>query len=71
MEMNVATNLDNAAFHFPDHIAVIEGDRSVRFAEFKRDANQTASALVSVGVRPGDHVALCAGGIGFVPATSE
>jgi long-chain acyl-CoA synthetase len=58
--MNVATNLDRAAFHFPAHLAVIEGDRSVSFAEFKRDANQVASALVSVGVRPGDHVALCA-----------
>jgi long-chain acyl-CoA synthetase len=58
--MNVATNLDYAAFHFPDHIAIIEGDRSVSFAEFKRDANQVASALVSVGVQPGDHVALCA-----------
>jgi len=58
--MNVATNLDYAAFHFPDHIAVIEGDRSVSFAEFKRDANRIASALVSVGVQPGDHVALCA-----------
>jgi long-chain acyl-CoA synthetase len=60
MKMNVATNLDYAAFHFPDHIAVIEVDRSVSFAEFKRDANQVASALVSVGVQPGDHVALCA-----------
>jgi long-chain acyl-CoA synthetase len=58
--MNVATNLDYAAFHFPDHVAVIEGDRSVSFAEFKRDANQVASALVGVGVQPGDHVALCA-----------
>jgi long-chain acyl-CoA synthetase len=60
MEMNVATNLERAAFHFPDHIAVIEGDRSVSFAEFNRDASRMASALVSVGVQPGDHVALCA-----------
>jgi long-chain acyl-CoA synthetase len=58
--MNVATNLERAAFHFPDHIAVIEGDRSVSFAEFNREANQIASALVSVGVQLGDHVALCA-----------
>jgi len=58
--MNIATNLERAAFHFPDHIAVIEGDRSVSFAEFNRDANQIASALVSVGVQLGDHVALCA-----------
>jgi long-chain acyl-CoA synthetase len=33
---------------------------STSFAEFKRDANQIASALASVGVQPGDHVALCA-----------
>jgi len=58
--MNVATNLECAAFHFPDHIAVIEGDRSFSFAEFNREANQIASALVSVGVQLGDHVALCA-----------
>jgi long-chain acyl-CoA synthetase len=58
--MNIAANLERAAFHFPDHIAVIEGDRSVSFSEFDRDANQIASALVSIGVQPGDHVALCA-----------
>ena len=58
--MNVATNLERTAFHFPDHIAVIEGDKSIRFAEFNRDASRMASALVSVGVQPGDHVALCA-----------
>ena len=58
--MNVATNLELAAFHFPDHIAVIEGDRSISFSEFNLDVNQIASALVSVGVQPGDHVALCA-----------
>ncbi len=58
--MNIAANLDRAAFHFPDHSAVIEGDRSVSYSEFNRDANRIASALVSVGVQPGDHVALCA-----------
>jgi long-chain acyl-CoA synthetase len=60
IEVNIATNLDCAAFHFPDHIAVIEGDTSVSFSEFNRDANHIASALVGVGVQPGDHVALCA-----------
>jgi long-chain acyl-CoA synthetase len=58
--MNIATNLDHAAFHFPDHPAVIEEDRSLSFSEFNRDANQIASALAGVGVQPGDHVALCA-----------
>ncbi len=58
--MNIATNLDHAAFHFPDHCAVVEGDRSVSFSEFRRDANRMASALVEFGIQPGDHVALCA-----------
>jgi long-chain acyl-CoA synthetase len=58
--MNIATNLDRAAFHFPSSLAVIEGDTRVSYSEFHRDANRIASALVSVGVRPGDHVALCA-----------
>jgi len=58
--MNIAANLDHAAFHFPRHSAVIEGDKSVSYLEFNRDANQVASALVSVGVHAGDRVALCA-----------
>jgi long-chain acyl-CoA synthetase len=58
--MNIATNLDCAAFHFPDHCAVIEGDKSVSYSEFRRDANRMASALVDFGIQPGDHVALCA-----------
>ncbi len=58
--MNIATNLDQAAFHFPDHCAVVEGDRSISFSEFCRDTNRMASALVSFGVQPGDHLALCA-----------
>jgi len=58
--MNIATNLDQAAFHFPDHCAIIEGDRSISYSEFRRDANRMASALVEFGIQPGDHVALCA-----------
>jgi len=58
--MNIAANLDYAAFHFADHRAVTDGDKSVSFSEFHRDANQMASALVNFGIRPGDHVALCA-----------
>ena len=58
--MNIAANLDHAAFHFPDLNAVVDGDKSVSFSEFQRDANRIASALVTVGVQPGDHVGLCA-----------
>jgi long-chain acyl-CoA synthetase len=58
--MNIASNLENTAFHFPDRIAIIEDDKTIRFAQFNQDANRIASALNSKGVRPGDHVALCA-----------
>jgi long-chain acyl-CoA synthetase len=58
--MNIATNLDRSGFHFPTGLAVIDGDTSVSYSEFHRDANRIASALVSVGVQAGDRVALCA-----------
>ena len=58
--MNISENLERSAYHFPDNIAVIDGDREVTYAEFNRDACRCASALVSIGVQPGDHVALCA-----------
>lgn len=58
--MNIADNLDRAAFHFPNRTAVIDGDRRVSYSEFNRDANRVASALVSLGIEPGDHAALCA-----------
>jgi long-chain acyl-CoA synthetase len=58
--MNIASNLDYAAFHFADRCAIIEGDRCVSFSEFRRDVNRMASALVHFGIQPGDHVALCA-----------
>jgi len=58
--VNVAANLDQAAFHFPNRTAVIEADRIVSYSEFNGEANRIASALMAHGVRPGDHVALCA-----------
>jgi long-chain acyl-CoA synthetase len=58
--MNVAKNLENAAFYFPKQTAVIENNREISFLEFNRLSNRIATALQSVGVQPGDHVALCA-----------
>jgi long-chain acyl-CoA synthetase len=58
--MNVAKNLENAAFYFPKQTAVIENNREVSFLEFNRFSNRIATALRSMGVQPGDHVALCA-----------
>jgi len=58
--MNISSNLERSAYHFPGQIAVFEGDRKVTYAEFNRETARIASALVNTGVEPGDHVALCA-----------
>jgi long-chain acyl-CoA synthetase len=58
--MNIATNLENAAFYFPDRPAIIEGEGTYSFAEFNREANKIAGALIKRGLMPGDSVALCA-----------
>lgn len=58
--MNVAKNLENAAFYFPKQTAVIENDREISFLEFNRTSNRIATAMMSMGVQPGDHVALYA-----------
>ncbi|MGE5258976.1 MAG: class I adenylate-forming enzyme family protein [Hyphomicrobiales bacterium] len=58
--MNIAHQLEWSAFHFPERIAVIDGDREVTYAEFNREAGRVAAALAARGVRSGDFVALCA-----------
>ncbi len=58
--MNIARNLEYTAFYFPDRPALIEEDREVSFREFNETASRVGAALTSLGVRPGDHVVLCA-----------
>jgi long-chain acyl-CoA synthetase len=58
--VNIAENLDQAAFHFPSRTAVIDGDRVITYSALNDEANRIGSALMALGVRPGDHVALCA-----------
>jgi len=58
--VNIAKNLDNAAFYFPERTAVIEEDRKISFFEFSLESNRVASALTDMGVQPGDRIAICA-----------
>ena len=58
--MNIADNLEKTSFYFPDHTAVIEGERPISYSRFNQDASRIASGLVNSGFRPGDYVALCA-----------
>ena len=58
--MNLATNLEWSAFFFPKRPALSEGSSETTYAQFNEKANRVATALISLGIKPGDHVALCA-----------
>jgi acyl-CoA synthetase (AMP-forming)/AMP-acid ligase II/acetyl esterase/lipase len=48
------------AQRWPDHIAVVEGDRSLTWVEFDAKLNQMANALIAHGIKPNDKVAALA-----------
>ena len=58
--MNLAENLERSAFYFPNRPAILEEGREVSYLEFNQESNRVATALIGLGVHPGDHVALCA-----------
>ena len=58
--MNVATNLERSSFFFPERPALSSEKGELTYAELDEKANRVASALAALGLRPGDHVALCA-----------
>ncbi len=58
--MNVANNLESSAFFFPDRPAVRDGGSEVNYSELNDRANRVATGLLRMGVKAGDHVALCA-----------
>lgn len=57
--MNLARNLERSAFFFPDRPAVCEGSSEMSYSELNQKANRVATALIRIGVKPGDHVGLC------------
>lgn len=65
--MNLVSLLLQPAAETPEAVALVEGDRSVSFAELEALTAQGAGALVALGVAPGDRVAIAAhNDIGFV-----
>src|SRR5579864_1511686 len=52
--------LARSAFVYRDKIAVVDGDRSFTYSEFNQRIHRLASALIRVGVEPGDRVAVLA-----------
>jgi long-chain acyl-CoA synthetase len=67
--VNLVSLLLEAAAERPDAVALVEGSRSVSFAELEALTGQGAGALSALGVAPGDRVAIAAhNDVGFVTA---
>ena len=58
--MNIAQNLERSAFYFPDRPAASEESSETSYAQFNEQANRVATALIKLGIKPGDHIGLCA-----------
>jgi long-chain acyl-CoA synthetase len=58
--MNLAKNLEAAAFYFPKRPALLDGGEEINYAQLNERANRVATALIGLGLKPGEHVALCA-----------
>jgi long-chain acyl-CoA synthetase len=58
--MNLAKNLERSAFYFPDRPVVSEGLSEISYARLNARANRVATALIKLGIEPGDHIGLCA-----------
>jgi len=58
--MNIAKNLERSAFYFPDRPVVSEESSEMSYAQFNERANRLATALIKMGIKPGDHIGLCA-----------
>lgn len=58
--MNLARNLERSAFFFPDRPAVCAENVEITYGELNERASRVATALLKMGVQPGDFVGLCA-----------
>ena len=56
--MNLKSILESAAERFADKAAIILGERHVSFAQIDEDSNRVAHALIKMGVKKGDRVAM-------------
>ncbi|MET7769631.1 long-chain fatty acid--CoA ligase [Nocardia sp. NPDC005366] len=56
--LSLASILAEQAKRRPDRVALIEGEQRITFAELWEQARGQAAALIELGVRPGDRVAL-------------
>jgi long-chain acyl-CoA synthetase len=58
--MNLAHNLETSAFLFPDRPAIREGGIVMTYEKLNDQANRVATGLLKMGIKPGEHVGICA-----------
>lgn len=56
--MNVAALIYRAARQHADRVAVIDGERQLRFRDVDERSNRMVNALLGLGLQPGDRVAV-------------
>ena len=56
----IADMIRRSAYHYPDKTAMIFGDRKMTYAEMEGECNRVANALIDLGVRKYDRVAILA-----------
>lgn len=58
--MNFAHNLEISADFFPNRAAVRQAGFEMTYSELNERANRIATGLIKLGVKPGEHIGLCA-----------
>ena len=56
-ELNPVDFLDRAAYIYPEKVAIVDGDRRLRYRELAERSWRLANALRSAGLGKGDRVA--------------
>ncbi|HYH35284.1 MAG TPA: AMP-binding protein, partial [Nocardioides sp.] len=65
--LNLASLLEDSAQQYGDREAVVLGDTRLTYAQVDGAANQVANVLVSLGIEPGDKVALSCPNLPYFP----
>jgi long-chain acyl-CoA synthetase len=67
--LSLACVLAESARRYPDKVAVVDGDTRVSYADLWAQARSYAAALIELGVRPGDAVAMVVPNVVEFPRT--
>ena len=57
-DVNLKQMLERTASEVPDNTAIVLGSRKVSYRELDETSNRIANALINLGIKKGDHVAI-------------